>query len=147
MRLTKTCTACPRGCRLDIVKEGEAVSVSGHRCRRGVDYGRQEAEEPRRILTTTVRTAERGAPRLPVKTGGSIPLREFPRAMARINAIQLKAPLHCGDVVEHNFLGLGVDLLATEELPVSGCARVPPKTRRGKAMPPKTRRDEAKRHG
>ena len=123
MEMTKTCTACPRGCRLRILVERRRVHVSGQRCRKGEEYGREEAVQPRRILTTTVRTAYRQEPRLPVKTTGTIPLRDFSRAMARINALCLRRPVHCGEVVEHDLIGDGVDLVATEELPYGGEAR------------------------
>jgi CxxC motif-containing protein len=117
MELSKTCTACPRGCRLRIGVTGGTVVVHGYRCLRGEEYGREEATEPRRILTSTVRTLYRREPRLPVKTSGTIPLREFPRAMARINALCIRSPVHCGQVLEHDFLGTGADLVATDELP------------------------------
>ncbi|HPX65547.1 MAG TPA: DUF1667 domain-containing protein, partial [Anaerolineaceae bacterium] len=50
------CTACPMGCKLIVRLDGnEVVQVLGHRCRRGENYGAQEATTPKRMLATTVR--------------------------------------------------------------------------------------------
>lgn len=114
--MRRTCIACPRGCLLTIEMDGPHVMVSGNACPKGEDYGLEEAVQPRRILTTTVRTAGAERPRLPVRSSGTVPLAEIRELMAGINDIVVTPPLHCGDTVAANLLGRGVDLIATDEL-------------------------------
>lgn len=58
------CIICPRSCKLtvttdtaytqDTADSTPSVQIRGNRCKRGADYGKQEALCPMRILTTTV---------------------------------------------------------------------------------------------
>ncbi len=114
--LHRTCTVCPRGCLLTIEIDDARIAVSGNACAKGEDYGVEEAVQPRRILTTTVRTTLAARPRLPVRTSAPVPLGEFRSLMGSINAMIAAPPLGCGDVIESDLLGLGVDLIATDTL-------------------------------
>lgn len=49
-----TCILCPKGCRLR-VDENDGYKVIGNACPRGADYGREEALDPKRTITSTVR--------------------------------------------------------------------------------------------
>ncbi|HPE37392.1 MAG TPA: DUF1667 domain-containing protein [Spirochaetales bacterium] len=114
--LNLTCIMCPRGCRLTVVKDGDAVSVSGHACPRGEAYGRQEAVCPLRSLTTTVRADGGARPRLAVRSSADLPLSRLLDAMAALDGVVVRAPVRAGDVVARDILGLGVDMLATDNL-------------------------------
>ena len=46
------CIVCPKGCRLTVDDNG---NVSGNTCIRGEKYGKQEAIDPKRTLTSTVK--------------------------------------------------------------------------------------------
>ena len=46
------CTVCPRGCRLKV--DEKKLTVTGNGCIRGIEYGKNEAVNPKRILTSTV---------------------------------------------------------------------------------------------
>ena len=59
------CINCPKGCALDVVREGENVKVTGHTCPRGEAYGRAELVHPTRMVTGLVRVAGMRRP-LPV---------------------------------------------------------------------------------
>ncbi|RLE33745.1 hypothetical protein DRJ58_03195 [Candidatus Acetothermia bacterium] len=108
------CVSCPMGCELTVVLEGKKiVSVSGNRCPRGEEYARSEAVEPRRVLMTLVRV-EGGRDRVvSVKTDRPIPLRLFPKAMARVRELSVRAPVTIGTVIEENFLSTGANLVTT----------------------------------
>ena len=55
-----TCIRCPRGCDLRAELEGgEVQRVSGHTCKRGEDYARQEAAHPVRTVTSTAASRTR----------------------------------------------------------------------------------------
>jgi CxxC motif-containing protein len=114
--LHRTCIACPRGCALEIAVDGGAVEVSGHACPKGEDYGIEEATDPRRILTTTVRTRNRHHPRLAVRTSASVRLPDIPRLMREVNRIVAPERVACGDVLLEDLLGTGVSVIATDEM-------------------------------
>ena len=48
------CIMCPKGCHLT-VDEANDYQVSGHSCNKGVKYGKAEATNPIRVVTSTVR--------------------------------------------------------------------------------------------
>lgn len=110
------CTVCPKGCHLHVEEIGEH-KVTGFSCPRGEAYGRAELLHPTRVLTSTVRIQGALHPRLPVKTAAPIPKEQLFAAMALLDAVDMKAPVHIGDVVVPNVLGTGVDIVATKEMP------------------------------
>lgn len=112
-----TCILCPRGCRLSVRLEGGAVEVSGNACPKGEAYGRQEAVEPMRSLTTTVVALGGDRPRLAVKLDSDIPLARLLDAMAAIDAVTARAPVSAGDELLADVAGLGARLVATDDLP------------------------------
>ena len=64
------CIVCPKGCHLNVDDEG---NVSGNACIRGEKYGKQEAIDPKRTLTSTVKINSKLIRRLPVITSGDVP--------------------------------------------------------------------------
>lgn len=109
------CIMCPRGCHLT-VDEANDYQVSGNRCNKGVKYGKAEATNPVRVVTSTVVVADGKAPRCSVKTAEGIPKAAVKEAMLLINQVRLQAPVLIGDVVIENLLDTGIDLVATSEL-------------------------------
>ena len=118
-RKTLTCIICPRGCVLTVAIDGGMATVSGQACPKGETYGRQEAVEPLRSLTTTVRTDSPSRPRLPVRGDGDIPLRRLREALSTLDEVVARAPIKHGDVLVKDILGLGVNLIATDDLQAS----------------------------
>jgi CxxC motif-containing protein len=112
------CIACPQGCTVEIVKEGDEYKVSGNKCKRGKEYAINELTNPTRTLTTTVKTSFPDFPRLPVKTDKEIPLGDVFECMSEINAIVVDKRLKPGDVVSESLLGTDVKLLATADMTV-----------------------------
>jgi CxxC motif-containing protein len=111
------CVACPRGCLLEVARAGEgAVSVRGNACAKGSDYGSREATDPRRTLTTTVATAFPLRPRLPVRSSGEIPKARLVEAARSLDSLVVRARTRRGEAVLRNLLGLGVDVVATDDL-------------------------------
>jgi len=112
------CITCPRGCALDVTMEGEAVvKMEGNSCKRGIDYVTGELNDPRRIVTTTVRVRGGVHPLAPVYTESPIPKPRILDLLAEIRKIELRAPVKFGDVVIENALGTGVNVLASRNIP------------------------------
>ncbi len=111
------CTACPMGCKLIVRLEGnEVVQVLGHRCRRGENYGSQEATEPKRMLATTVRAHGGIHPLLPVYTSGEVPKAKMREILAILRKVDITCPVKMGDVILKDIAGTGVDILASRDL-------------------------------
>ena len=105
------CITCPRGCHLEV--DTETLAVRGNSCPKGAEYGKNEVTDPRRVLTSTVRLeGVPGACRLPVKTAAPIPKGLLMQALAALDAVTVTAPVAVGQVVIHDLLGTGVDLVA-----------------------------------
>ncbi len=117
MKRKMTCIECPQGCSLEIEADGSRViSVSGHKCKRGDKYARQEVEAPMRTLTTSVLTRGLELKMLPVRTSKPIPKDKLFEAMEAVKRIAVTSPVKAGSVIATDLIGLGVDLVACRPL-------------------------------
>jgi CxxC motif-containing protein len=111
-----TCIECPVGCQLEIGEEGgRVVSLTGNKCEKGIAYGKQEIENPLRVLTTTILTEGLDLKLVPVRTSKPIPKARLLEAMALISRARLTHPVKIGEPVIKDLLSLGVDLVATRD--------------------------------
>ena len=115
------CIACPVGCRLQVLQEenGE-IRVSGNQCEKGDTYGREELLAPKRVVTATVRLAGSTLRRLPVKTHRPLPREHIAALLEAASRLRVSAPVARGQVLLADFLGTGVDLVATRTVKASG---------------------------
>lgn len=110
------CVSCPLGCNISVEYEGtEVFSVKGNSCKRGESYAQTEISNPTRMLTTTVRVNGGRLPVVPVKSANPIPKSKMFDCMKIINGVTANAPVKMGDVIVENILGLGIDIIATNE--------------------------------
>jgi CxxC motif-containing protein len=91
------------------------MKVEGNECPKGEKYALSEIENPVRMLTSVVLAEGLSLKMVPVRTSKPIPKSRIPSAMDAIKRITLKVPVKPGDTLFVNFLGLGVDLIATRE--------------------------------
>ena len=110
-----TCIVCPVGCHLK-VDLGNDHSVSENKCERGIEYGRQELINPKRMVTSTIIIEGGIYKRLPVKTSASVTKNLIFDVMKEINKIKVKSPVKMGDVILYNILGTGFDILASRDM-------------------------------
>jgi CxxC motif-containing protein len=92
--------------------------MEGNSCKRGIDYVTGELNDPRRMVTTTVRVTGGVHPLAPVYTESPIPKPRIFDLLAVIRKVELKAPVKIGDVVIENALGTGINILASRNIPV-----------------------------
>jgi CxxC motif-containing protein len=109
------CIICPRGCELS-VDPNRGYAVSGALCKRGEAYGRAEAENPVRILTSSVSVDGALYPRCPVKTAAPIPKQLLFAAMDELRKLRLSAPVKAGQVVAADICGSGIPVIATRTM-------------------------------
>ena len=108
------CIECPRGCTLSVTLDGGRVAaVEGNLCPRGKAYATSECEEPRRVLTATVRASDGRL--LPVRTSGPVKREEMMAIMTRLKTVVAKLPVSLGDVIVERIDG-EYDLLASRSM-------------------------------
>ena len=108
-----TCIICPRGCHLHV---DDNLNVTGNACPRGAAYGAQEIRDPRRTLTSTVKTNSKMLRVCPVKTSTTIKKGDQFKVMAELNKLEAKVPIALGQVLVSNIADTGADLIATREI-------------------------------
>jgi len=113
-----TCIVCPVGCSLAVeesaAQSGE-LTVMGNRCRRGLVYAQEEIRAPKRTLTATcaLHGANHAIRRIPVKTTAPCPKERIPALLRDIYRVKMKLPVKRGDTVIADWMGLGIDVVAT----------------------------------
>ena len=117
MIMELTCISCPLGCQISVcIDNGNVASMTGNSCIRGERYARQEIMDPRRTVTSTVKTEKSMSHRLPVKTVPEVPKDMIAAVMSEIHKIRIAPPVHINDVIARNIAGTGSDLVATDNL-------------------------------
>lgn len=108
------CINCPLGCPLTIeMEDGKVMKVTGNTCKRGEAYAVKEMTAPARTVTSTVRVKNGERPVVAVRTKTDIPKDKIFACMEAINAAEIQAPVHIGDVVISDVCGTGVDVVAS----------------------------------
>lgn len=105
------CTVCPMGCRITVDAQGR---TSGNTCKRGEAYAKQEVSAPKRMLTTTMLTADGRL--LPVHTDLPIPREKMIDCVKAINNQTLLLPICQGAIIIENIGGTGADLVAARTM-------------------------------
>lgn len=115
-----TCIICPMGCQLDVTiptpTDPTSFTVTGNTCPRGDAYARKELTTPERTLTCTVAVIGGSRPLVSAKTNGEVPKEKLLDCMQTIKRLTVTAPIHTGDVLVHDLLETGVNLVAGETI-------------------------------
>lgn len=133
-----TCILCPRGCDIEVQvdwpdgmpetpdarpglpgKSGGTpamVSLSGAGCPRGAGYVERELQDPRRIVTTSVRVTGGTGPLTSVRLTKPVPRDQMQAVVSELKKLRLTAPVWIGQVVVTNILGLGSDVIVTKAI-------------------------------
>lgn len=114
---TFVCIVCPNGCTMDAqYEDGTLLHITGHKCKRGVEYVEQEISNPQRTIATSVRIAGSRLPLCSVRLSKPIPKKDIFRVMEKINSLELTAPVSIGQVIIHKVCGLDCDVIVTKEM-------------------------------
>ena len=105
-----TCIMCPMGCGLQVSKgkNGELV-VTGNNCNRGENFAKEELTNPKRVVTTLVKTKQ-GV--FPVKTTIAIPKKLVSKVVLEVEKLKLDN-VRYHQVLIQNVLGTGADVIVT----------------------------------
>lgn len=110
------CIGCPIGCSLQVKVTEQEILVSGNSCKKGVDFATNEVKNPKRSLTTTVRTVFQEMPLLPVRTDGELPKEKISQAMKLLNKVVITQRVNCGDILVEDILNSGCNVIATSSI-------------------------------
>jgi CxxC motif-containing protein len=110
------CITCPKGCTLEVQREGDTVIKVEQGCKRGHEYAQRELVDPRRMVSSTVRISGGTHPLLPVYTAEAFPKPRIPELMVALREMKLKAPVRMHQVVLADALGTGIDILASRDI-------------------------------
>ncbi len=111
------CIVCPNGCRLTVKSTSKGLVVTGNKCSKGEKYGRDEASDPRRVVTCVARTSSSHYPCIPVKTEKAVPKKMIPHLLKAVYRLELNLPLKRGQRVIKNFEDSGIDVVLTRSIP------------------------------
>jgi len=113
------CISCPVGCPLIVQVDGDDIAVEGNKCRLGIPYAKKEVTDPRRKITTSVKTYNEEMTAyqlLSVKTDKDIPKTQIMNCVKAIKAIKVQGEFSVGDIVIENILDLDVNIVATRDI-------------------------------
>ena len=112
-----TCVICPNGCRLEVEVENDSIiSVSGNLCPRGEEYAKEEVSDPKRTIASSVLVDGGEMEIVSVRLDRPVSKSLIFPIMDVIRAIRVSAPVHIGDVIVHDILSTGADLIATRNV-------------------------------
>ena len=115
-----TCIMCPMGCDLTVKTGADAgtdeILVTGNTCPKGREYALQEMTDPQRNIATSVLVKGGELPLASVRLDHMIPKDRIFDVMAEIRKQSLEAPVHAGQVVIENVLGLGANVIVTKHV-------------------------------
>ncbi len=110
------CIVCPKGCKVTVSEQDGIYTTSGNACLRGNVYGIQEATEPRRILTSTVKIKGALIPRCPVVSSAPILKDDLFKVIRLLESVEVIAPVCINQVICANVLGCGIDMIAAKTM-------------------------------
>ena len=110
-----TCIICPIGCKIIVKTDGSSFEVlSGNKCKRGVEYARSEALDPRRMLTTSVFVNNGNWPLVSVKSSKPVPKEKIFSVLNEIKKTKIAAPVKAGQTIIKNVANTSIDIIATK---------------------------------
>jgi CxxC motif-containing protein len=110
------CITCPKGCTLEVTREGQTIVKVTGGCKRGFHYAESELTDPRRMIASTVKIQGASHPLLPVYTAKPFPKPHIRELLAELKNVTVEAPVSYGQVVAPNVLGSGIDVIASRDM-------------------------------
>ncbi len=105
------CIVCPNGCHLCYDEVNN--TCTGNKCPRGAKYAFQEFTNPKRSVTSSVRTTVKGYPVISVRTDGEINKGLVKELMEELRGVIVDHPLKLNEIVIENVLNTGVNIITT----------------------------------
>lgn len=110
------CVTCPKGCTLQVTRDGQTVLKVENGCKRGHDYAKQELTDPRRMVASSVCIQGGLHPLLPIYTSAPFPKPRIPELLALLRKVKVETPVVLDQKILENVLGTGIDIHASREM-------------------------------
>jgi len=112
-----TCIVCPLSCKILVKTNKKRIElVHGNKCKKGIEYARSEALDPRRMLTSTVLVKYGDWPLVSVKSSKPIPKDIIYKVLNEIKKISISAPVKMGQIIISNVAGTNINIIATKNI-------------------------------
>jgi len=110
-----TCIVCPIGCKILVKSRGKLIeNLDGNKCVKGIEYAKNEALDPRRMLTTSVLVRDGEWPLVSVKSSQPVPKDKVFKILKEIKKIKLNAPVKSGQIILKNVANTDSNIIATK---------------------------------
>jgi CxxC motif-containing protein len=110
-----TCIICPIGCKILVRMDSSKLEVlKGYKCKKGIEYARNEALDPRRMLTTSILVINGDWPLVSVKSSKPIPKEKVFSVLEEIKRVDINAPVKSGQAILKNVADTDIDIIATK---------------------------------
>ena len=115
-----TCVVCPNGCSIRTKYEESTppklLEAEGYRCPKGIDWVKQEIENPMRTFSTSVLVRDGDFIEVSVRITKPVPLSKVFEVMDAIRKLHPSAPLTIGDVLLTNPAGTETEVIVTRNI-------------------------------
>lgn len=112
-----TCIVCPIGCKILIKTNGKHFKIlKGNKCKKGTEYARNEALDPRRMLTSSVLVTNGEWPLVSVKSSKPVPKNKIFSVLKEIKKTKVNAPVKSGQIIIKNVANTKINILATKSI-------------------------------
>jgi len=112
------CIVCPNGCRMNVIvnEENKVILVENALCSRGETYAKDEIQDPKRSLTSTLRVIGGMLPLVSVRSDRPIPKSMIQEALLELRKLELEAPINYHQVIIKDLLGTGANIITTKQV-------------------------------
>ena len=110
-----TCIVCPIGCKILVESRGKLIeNLDGNKCVKGIEYAKNEALDPRRMLTTSVLVKDGEWPLVSVKSSQPVPKDRVFKILNEIKKVKLNAPVKAGEEIIKSVANTDFNIIATK---------------------------------
>ena len=110
------CVTCPKGCTLQVTRDGKTILKVENGCKRGHEYAKQELTDPRRMVASSVRIRGGLHPLLPVYTSAPFPKPRIKDLLGVLREVEVVAPVTVNEIICEDVLGTGINILASRAM-------------------------------
>lgn len=112
-----TCIVCPVGCKILVrTSKNHIELLDGNKCKKGIEYARNEALDPRRMLTSTIFVKNGEWPLVSVKSSQPVPKDKIFLVLKEIKKISVNAPVKSGHKIINNVANTNINIITTKSI-------------------------------
>lgn len=112
-----TCLVCPISCKIIVRTDRKHFKIlNENKCKRGIEYARNEALDPRRMLTSSVFVENGNWPLVSVKSSKTVPKEKIFSILEEIKKKKVFAPVKLGQIIIKNVANTKIDIVATKSI-------------------------------